>query len=106
MLHAVGIQLGIGDLEVDHRVDLHGHVILGDDRLGSKVRHLLLQRDFLGNAFNKGNFQVQPHIPDRAERTQTLHHIGTGLLNDDDVADYQNQKQDNQDGDNDPLHNT
>ena len=29
-----GVELGIGDLEVDDRVDLHGDVILGDDGLG------------------------------------------------------------------------
>ena len=104
MLHAVGVQLGVGDLEINDRVDLHGDVILGDHGLGRKVRYLLFQADLFGHALNKGHLQVQAHIPYGAERTQALHHIGPGLLHDDDVADDQQQNQDDKDGNNDPLH--
>ena len=76
VLHAVGVQLGVGDLEINDRVDLHGDVILGDHRLGREVRYLLFQADLFGHALNKGHLQVQAHIPYGAERAQALHHIG------------------------------
>src|SRR5699024_7617081 len=49
LLHAVAVQLGVGNLEVHHRVNLHGDVILGDYRLGGIVQHLLLQIHPPGN---------------------------------------------------------
>ena len=41
-LHTVGIQLRIGHLVEHDGIDLHGNIILGDNRLGRKVHHLLL----------------------------------------------------------------
>ena len=41
-LYAISIQLGIGDLELHNRVDLHGDVVLGDHRLRREIDHLLL----------------------------------------------------------------
>ena len=40
--YAVGIELRICDLEIDHCIDLHGNVILCDNRLGWKIDHLFL----------------------------------------------------------------
>ena len=97
MLHAVGIQLGICNLKIDHRVNLHGDVVLCNHGLRSEIRHLLLQGHFFRDPLNKGNFHMQAHVPHAAERTQALHHIGPGLLDDDDVADDQRQHQDCQD---------
>ena len=42
MLHAVGIQLRVGNLIIDDRINLHMHVIAGDNRLRRKIEHLLL----------------------------------------------------------------
>ncbi len=44
-LHAVGVQLRVGDLKIDDRVDLHGHVVFGDDRLRRKIDDLFFERD-------------------------------------------------------------
>ena len=43
ILHAIGVELGVGDLKIDDGVDLHGNIVLGDDGLGVEIRHLLLQ---------------------------------------------------------------
>ena len=86
MLYAIGVELGVGDLKVDDRVDLHGHIILGNDRLRGKVHHLLLQGDHLGHLFQEGELEVDAHAPDGMERAQALHHIGLGLLDHLDVG--------------------
>ena len=99
ILHAVGIQLGVGDLKVDHGVDLHGDVILGDDWLGIEIRHLLLQAHLLHHTLNEGDLQMQAHAPHGVEGTQPLHHIGTGLLHHIDVADDDGKHQNHQNGD-------
>ena len=101
ILHAVGVQLGIGDLEVDDRVDLHGDVVLGDDRLGVEVRHLLLEADLLHHPLDERQLEVQAHAPYAVEGAETLHHIGLGLLDDIDAADddHQNENDQNDDGD-------
>ena len=40
--HTVCIELRVRDLEIHNRINLHGHVILGDYRLGREIDHLLL----------------------------------------------------------------
>ena len=50
ILHPVGVELGVGNLKIHHRVNLHGDIVLGDDRLGREVDNLLLQADLLGDA--------------------------------------------------------
>ena len=97
MLHAVGIQLGVCDLEIDDRVDLHGDVVLGDDGLGREVHHLLLQAHFFGHPVQDGELDVEPHAPGGVVRAQPLHHVGPGLLDYVDVGDQQDQ-QDHSDG--------
>ncbi|CAN4006671.1 DUF6472 domain-containing protein, partial [Dysosmobacter welbionis] len=57
------------DLEVDHRIDLHGDIVLGDDGLGREIRHLLLQGHLLGHPLHKGHLQVQSHAPHGPERS-------------------------------------
>ena len=87
-LHAVSIQLGVRNLEIDDGVDLHGDVILGDHGLGREIRHLLLQRHLFSNPLNERHFEMQTHVPNRAECAKALHHIRLGLLNDDDAVSY------------------
>ena len=91
MLDAVGIELGVGDLKIDDRVDLHGDVILGDDGLGIEVGDLLLEADLLDHALNEGDLQVQADVPRRAVRAETLDDVGAGLLHDVDVAHNKNE---------------
>ena len=99
ILHAVGIQLGVGDLEIDHGVDLHGDVVLGDHRLGVEVCHLLLQADLLHHPLDERDLQMQAHAPHGVEGAQPLHHIGLGLLHHIDVPDDNDQHQHHQNGD-------
>ena len=96
MLHAVGVELGIRNLEIDDGVDLHSDIILGDDGLGRKIRHLLLEAHLLGHPLDKGHLQVQSHVPHCPEGSQAFHHVGLGLLDDDDVADDHQQHQNHQ----------
>ena len=98
IFHAVGVQLGVSDLEVDHGVDLHGDVILGDDGLGGEVHHLLLQGHVLDDALNEGDLEVETHTPHGLEGAQPLNDVGTGLLYHPDI--YGNDHQDQDDADN------
>ena len=91
MLDAVGIELGVGDLEVNDSVDLHGDIILGDNGLGRIVQHLLLQADLSCDAVNEGNLEVQTNAPNALEGAQTLDDISAGLLDNGNVADDNNQ---------------
>ena len=92
VLHAVGVQLGVGDLEVHHGIDLHRNVILGDNRLGRIIVNLLFQAYLPGNSVNEGDLEMQTHTPNALERTQALNDVGTGLLNHHNIGDHQ-QKQ-------------
>ena len=99
MLDAVCVELGVGDLEIEHRINLHGDVILGDNRLGRVVHDLLLEADPFGDPFDKRHLKVDTHLPDGGEGAKTLDDIGAGLLHDKDVAREQNQNGDYQYGD-------
>ena len=94
MLDAVGIELGIRDLEIEHRVDLHGDIILGDHGLGREVHDLFLQRHDFCYALKEGNFKMETHGPGGAVSAQTFDHIGLGLL-DDFYVQYHNGQNDN-----------
>ena len=87
LLNTVGVELGVGDLEVDDGVDLHGYVILGDNGLGREVRDLLLERDDLGDFLDKGDLEVQADVPRCLIRTEELDDVGLCLLHDTDAAD-------------------
>ena len=63
IFHAVSIQLGIRNLEKYYRINPHGYVILGDNRLGSEINHLLLQVHLSGYFIDEGHFQFEPHTP-------------------------------------------
>ena len=76
MLDAVGVELGIGDLEIDDGIDLHGDIILGDNGLRRIVQHLFLQADLLGYALDEGNLHVHADLPDLAECAETLNDVG------------------------------
>ena len=105
VLHAVGVQLGVGDLEVDHSVDLHGDIVLGDHGLGREVHHLLLQRDVFGHPLNERDLEVQAHAPHALERAQALDDKGAGLGDDPDVGGQNGQDQQNQNDGNDHTYN-
>ena len=104
MLDAVGIELGIGDLEVDDGVDLHGDVILGNNRLGRIVKNLLLEADLLCHALNERDLEVNADGPDIAERAEPLDDIRPRLLDDIDVADDDDQRQHRDDKYGNPFH--
>ena len=97
MLYTVGVQLGVGDLKVDDRVDLHGDVILGDDGLGGEVHHLLLEGDGLGHPLDKGDLEVDAHAPDGVESAQTFDDVGLGLLHHPDVGGQNEDDEHDQD---------
>ena len=105
VLDAVGVELGVGDLKIDDRVDLHGDVILGDDGLGIEVGDLLLEADFLDHALNEGDLQVQADVPGRAVRAETLDDVGAGLLHDVDVAHNENEHEHDEHDDADVVEN-
>ena len=86
LLDTVGIQLRIGDLEEHDGIDLHGDVILGDNRLRIEVRDLLLERNLLGNALKHRDQDVKAGVPRRAVGAEALHNVGLGLRNDLDVG--------------------
>ena len=92
LLHAVGVQLGVGDLEIHDGVDLHGDVILGDNGLRRIVQNLLLQADPAGNAVNEGNLEVHTHAPHAVERAQTLNDVSPGLLDNRNVGNDDNER--------------
>ena len=94
-LHAVGKQLRVGDLEEHHGVDLHGHVIAGDHRLGLKVHDLLLEGDFFGDARDKRRFEMEACLPCGIVHAQALYNIGISLGNDGDVRDEDHERQHN-----------
>ena len=103
LLHPIGVELGVHDLEVDHRVDLHGDVVLGDDGLGSEIDDLLLQAHPLGDTVQNGHLYMKPHAPSGVVAPQALHHKGTGLLDHMDVG-HQQDNDDHCDGDEHKLH--
>ena len=104
MLHAVSIQLGVGDLEVEHSVDLHSDVILGDDGLGREVHHLLLQGHGFSHPLDEGDLQVQAHPPDGTEGAQPLNDHSLGLLHHLDVRGKYAQDDDDDEQDDDGSH--
>ena len=106
-LDAVGEQLGVGDLEEHHSVDLHGDVIAGDHRLGLEVHHLLLEGYLFGHAVDKRHFHMHAGGPGGVVAAQPLHHEYIGLGNDADVrhGDQQRDGQQNQHNSNKYAHN-
>ncbi len=79
IFNAIGIELGVGYLEIDHRVYLHGDVVLGDNGLGREVNDLLLQAHPFGNAVDKGYGYMQAGAPGGVEGSQALYNVGVGL---------------------------
>ena len=108
MNDAVCKQLGIGDLEIDDRVDLHGDVILGDDRLRREVGDTLFEGDLIGDTLYKGDFEVKSGLPGLLVCAETLDDKGTGLRDDYDVGrdkgDDKDDKKDYKDNRNHTLH--
>ena len=104
VLHTVGIELGVGDLEVDNGVDLHGDVILRDDGLGRIVEHLLFEADLLGHTLYKRDLEVNADRPDVAERAEPLDNVGSRLLDDINVADDDDERQHRDDKYGHPFH--
>ena len=86
-LHAVGEELRVRDLEEHDGVDLHGDVITRDDGLGLEVHDLLLEGDFLGNAVNERDLEVEARAPRRAVNAHAFHNEHVRLRDDTDVGD-------------------
>ena len=93
MLDAVGVQLGVGYLEVDNGVYLHGDVILGDNGLGREIGYLLLEGDGLRDSLKEGDLDMDAGAPGRLIFAQALDYHDLALLNDADISyDYNKHK--------------
>ena len=97
ILHPIGVQLRVGDLEIDHRIDLHGNIVLGDDGLGGKIHHLLLQGNILCNPLNERDLEVQAHAPHALKGAQAFNDKCAGLRDHPDVGGQHQQHQHHQD---------
>ena len=85
MLDAVGIELGVGYLEVNDGVYLHGDVILGDNGLGREVGDLLLEGDDLCDPLNKRDLDVDAGAPGDLVRAEAFNDISLALLHHADI---------------------
>ena len=63
VFNAVGIELRIGNLKIDNRVDHHGNVVLCNNRLGLKVEHSFLERHLIRDPVDKRHLNVQTDLP-------------------------------------------
>ena len=86
MLNAVCVKLGIGYLEVDNGVDLHGDVILGDNGLRREVRNLLLEGDGLCNSFKEGDLDMDAGAPGGLIFAKALDYHDLALLDDANIS--------------------
>src|SRR5262249_49104500 len=93
---AVGRQMGVENLQVEHGVDADLDVVSGDANLLGDVDRLLLQVVPVSNAFHKGNQDMKPGLQRAAVPAETLHDVGAllghhrrgfGDQNDDDEGD-------------------
>jgi hypothetical protein len=75
----VGGRLGVGDLEVQHRVDVDDEVVFGDDRLRGKRHHLLSQVDTGPYPVDERHDRVQARIQRPAVGAQPLDDVGARL---------------------------
>ena len=96
--HPIGIELGVGDEEIDHRVDLHGDVILGDDGLGREVGDALLERHLVGHPLDEGDLEMDAGLPGALVGAQALDDKGAGLGDHHHVGDHQHHYQQNEHG--------
>ena len=101
VLHAVGIELRVRNLEIDDGVDLHRNIILRDDRLRRIIQYLLFQADPLGDPVDKRHFDMNADAPDSLECAQAFNDIRLRLLHDLHIRQYQNQHQYDDDSGND-----
>ena len=99
-LDPVGVELGIGHLIKDNRINLHGNIVLGDYRLGREVDYLFLHGHLFGNPVDERHLDMQPGLPGGIIAAEALDHIDTRLRDDLDVRDHDDQhKQHNRDQD-------
>ena len=93
MLDAVGVELGVGDLKIDDRVDLHGDVILCDNGLGREVCYLFLEGDGLCDSFKERDLDMDTGSPGRLIFAQAFDYHDLALLDDADIShDYDKRK--------------
>ena len=93
-LHAVGIQLRVGDLEIDDRVDLHRDVVLGDHGLRREIDDLLLERNLLRDAVDERHLEMHAGAPGRVVSAEALHDVGVCLRHNFDAGDQQSDHHD------------
>ena len=78
----VGRRLGVGDLEVDDRVDADDQVVLGDDRLRRERDDLLAQVDERPQPVDERHQDRQPGVEGPAVAAEPLDDAGAGLRHD------------------------
>ena len=88
-LHAVGKQLGVGNLIKDNAVNLHGDVVASDNRLWFKIDYLLFQGNSFCNMVDKRNLKVYAVVPGLIIRAQAFHNEYHRLRNDFNVGNQQ-----------------
>jgi hypothetical protein len=98
-LRSVGGPERVGDLEVDHRVDAHHEVVLGDDRLGREHHHLLTQVDGRADPVDERDEQVQPGGEGPGVAAEAFHQPVLCLRDDSDRADEHDDQQEDGDPD-------
>ena len=104
MLDAVGVQLRIGYLEIDDRVDLHGDIILGDNGLRGEVCYLLLEGDGLCNSLKEGDLEVDAGAPCCLVLADSLNYHDLALLNDTYVSHNDEKRKDRNYAPNNKIH--
>ena len=72
---AVSVKLGVVDGVVDDRVDLHGYVVLGNNGLRRRVKHLLLDGHGVYNSLKERYLEVDARGPGRLVLTEKLDYI-------------------------------
>ncbi len=102
----VGGRPRVGDLVVDHRVDVDHQVVLGDHRLRRERHDLLAQVDPVADPVDERDHDVQAGVERPGVAAEALHDRGAGLrddLNRLDQRDEGHHDQDDQD-DKDGFH--
>jgi hypothetical protein len=78
----VGGGAGVGDLEVQHGVDLDDQVVLGDDRLGLEGGDLFPQVDLPVDAVDVGDDEVEARLQGAVVAAESFDVAGPGLRHD------------------------
>ena len=86
LLHAIGVQLRIRDLEINNCINFHGDVILSDDWLRREVQNLLLKGDRGQTAVDEWNLYMDSNVPGLEISAKPLNDNCIGLLYNADIG--------------------